>query len=62
MTLKNRFFQTTIIILSLISVSISGFAQSKASYHIQNGVEINKADCNDLTQLIIMLPYAQTNQ
>ena len=47
-----------IIIFILLGFNINSFSQ----LHIKNGVEVNKSDCNDLTKLIIMLPYAQTNQ
>lgn len=54
--------KSIIILILIICVNENTFSQSKASYHIKNGVQLNKTYCNDLTKLIVMLPFAQTNQ
>lgn len=49
-----------LIIISLLFAIMQIHAQS--SYHITNGVEFDKSDCPNLSKLIVILPYAQTNQ
>ena len=62
--MKNLRTYTSLIFSLLAAATLINpvSAQSKAVYHIKNGVQINKTNCNDLTKLIIMLPLAQTNQ
>lgn len=58
----NKLLYLTLLLLGIYGFNIKGLSQIKNSYHIQNGVEIDKSGCDDLTQLVIILPYAQTNQ
>jgi len=51
-----------VIVLIIIAVCENIFSQSKAGYHIINGVELNKTYCSNLVKLVIILPIAQTNQ
>lgn len=50
----------TVIFLGMVSTN--SFSQDQRSYHVINAVEVNRTDCIDFIRLVIMLPYAQTNQ
>lgn len=61
--MKNLFIliNMIIVLITLIGNQVL-VSQNNTSYHIINSVQLDKTNCNDLTKLIIILPFAQSNQ